>query len=163
MSTRTIAPAAALLVLAACSPKFDGPEKVKGLRVLAVQAEPPELGAAADGSGPGWPAAAATLRSLVGAPRLRDGDDDRPRRWCSTSACTPTRGDLLRHRLHPALRARPAGGAPAARASPTGRRPAAPPAWATAGAITFSGLEACSRERLRAALGPARPGRPRRR
>jgi hypothetical protein len=158
MRTRAIASAAALLVLAACSPKFDGPEKVTGLRVLAVRAEPPELGAAPDGGSPGWPPAASTLQSLVAHPAFANGDET-VHGVVLHLACTPTRGDplgtactqisalaqpaeLLQHVLTD----------PAAACSGAGR--------GTEGAITFSGLEACSRSGCGQLLVPPDPAAP---
>src|SRR5512142_2236680 len=81
----------ALLSLPACSTKFDGPEKVQGLRLLAVKAEPPELGAALDGSGAGWPADTATLSSLVAHPGYAAAAG--PAAIVLHLACTPAPGD----------------------------------------------------------------------
>jgi hypothetical protein len=133
----------ALLSLAACAPDFAGPEKVRSLRLLAVQAEPPEIGAADDAAlgGAGWPAGAAALRSLVGHPDFAAADT-------ATQAvilhlgCTPLPGDpagtacsQMSELAQPSnlLQALDLGEACAA------------PGLGKVGAITFSGLEACGR------------------
>ena len=64
MRTHAIA-TAAVLALTACQPDFTGPEQVQGLRVLSVQAEPPEIGAPGDqGSHTGWPPDGAVIQAL---------------------------------------------------------------------------------------------------
>lgn len=86
---RTLALAAAALALAACSPDFDPASKVDRLRVLAIQANPPEIEPA------GVTTVApdrATLRSLV----LR-ADFDAEHAQTTTVvylACVPDPGDL---------------------------------------------------------------------
>jgi hypothetical protein len=141
MRTHVPASLAALLALAACSPSFDGPEKVQGLRLLALQAEPPEIGAPADGSGPGWPAGATALRSLVAHPT--DAVDAAAQAVVLHLGCTPVPGD-------------PAGTACTALSELSqpedllglvdATRACAAPGQGTVGAITFSGLEACGRD-----------------
>ncbi len=145
MNARPIA-AAALLALAACGPKFTGPEEVQGLRVLAVQAEPPEIGAPGDDvlSEGGWPPAAVTaIHALVAHPDFAHVPDVRA--VVLHLACTPTPGaitgtvcaqmsaltdpsTLLQHLA-------PASACPTAGAKHLG----------VEGAITLSGLEACDR------------------
>ncbi|HET6437727.1 MAG TPA: hypothetical protein VFG59_06685 [Anaeromyxobacter sp.] len=139
MRTRALS-ALAFLALWACSPKFDGPEKVKGLRILAVSSEPPEIGAASDGSGSPWPADHATIRSLVGHPQFAlDGSTQAVVLHLS---CTPAPGEVaaspctsvselsapsdLLELLDPASACNS-------------------PGTGAVDAITFSGLEACSR------------------
>jgi hypothetical protein len=76
--------AAAAVALAACNPEFDPASQVDGLRVLAVRAEPPEIGPTpADG--------AAALTSLV----LRPESTSAPatRTTILYLACTPVPGD----------------------------------------------------------------------
>jgi hypothetical protein len=150
-----IAPAA-LAALSACSPSFAGPEHVTGLRILAVQAEPPEIGAAADGSGPSWPAPTASLRTLVGHPAM--ATDGAPHAVVLHLGCTPAPGDVagtactsMSELSQPAdlLRFVVADDACAA------------PGRGTVNGITFSGLEACSRDGcqpLSVLLDPADPG-----
>jgi hypothetical protein len=151
----TTAPLAALLLLAACSPEFDGPEKVKGLRLLAVQAEPPELGAAADAGDPDWPPAAAALRSLVAHPEF--ALDGSPRAVILHLACTPEPGD-------------PAGTA-CTQMSELSQpsqllelvdlgEACTAPGRGTVNAITFSGLEACDRQGCGPISVPLDPGAP---
>jgi hypothetical protein len=156
MTTRTLAPLAALLALAACSPSFDGPEKVKHLRLLAVQADPPELGAAADGSGPAWPASGAALRSLVAHPHF--AVDATPQALILHLGCTPQPGDpsgtactQLSELSDPAGLLQNVSVADACTA----------PGRGEVNAITFSGLEACDRDGcgpLSVPLDPANPG-----
>jgi hypothetical protein len=146
---------AAAALSAGCATQFDGPEKVKGLRVLAVQAEPPELGAAADGSGVAWPAASADLHTLVGHPAF--AADGEVHALVLHLACTSAPGSasgsictLLTALSQPSdlLGLVDAGNACAA------------PGLGSAGAITFSGLEACSRAGcgpLSVQLDPANP------
>lgn len=62
MTTRIPLAAAAALALAACSPDFDPASKVDKLRVLAIQAEPPEIEPTSDST---VAPDRATLRSLV--------------------------------------------------------------------------------------------------
>ncbi len=62
MTTRIPLAAAAALALAACSPDFDPASKLDKLRVLAIQAEPPEIEPAGDTTAA---PDRATLRSLV--------------------------------------------------------------------------------------------------
>jgi hypothetical protein len=149
----------AALALAACSPGFDGPEKVKGLRVLAVRAEPPEIGAALDASGgPEWPPSTAALQSLIGHPDFAAGDET-VHGVVLHLACTPTPGDplgtvctqisalaqpsdLLQHVLAD----------PAVACSANGQ--------GTVDTVTFSGLEACSRSGCGQLLVPPDPANP---
>ena len=72
---------AAALALAACSPKFDPASRIEKLRVLAIQAEPPEID----------PDGAATLASLV----LREDFATAPSRVTTVVhlACVPVPGD----------------------------------------------------------------------
>jgi hypothetical protein len=159
MTLRTsarLAPLACLAALAAaCSPKFDGPEEVKGLRLLAVQAEPPELGAAGDGSGAAWPADTAALRSLVGHPGF--AEDGAARAVVLHLACTPAPGDASGTactRLSEL--AQPADLLPLLSTADA----CADPGRGAAGAVTFSGLEVCSRDGcgpLAVPLDPAIP------
>lgn len=150
---------AAALLLAGCAPKFDGPEKITGLRLLSVKAQPPELGAALDASGAGWPASSAAIQSLVGHPAFAAGDET-VHGVVLHVACTPTPGnpqgtvctqisalsqpsELLQHVLADPGAACSGGGVGAEEA------------------ITFSGLEACSRSgcgQLSVPPDPASPG-----
>jgi hypothetical protein len=144
MTPRTparLAPLACLALLAAaCSPKFDGPEEVKGLRLLALQAEPPELGAAGDGSGAAWPADAAALRALVGHPGF--AQDGAARALVLHLACTPEPGDASGTACTQLSElSRPADLLPLLSTADA----CADPGRGTAGAVTFSGLESCSR------------------
>jgi hypothetical protein len=76
--------AAAAVALAACNPDFDPASQVDGLRVLAVQAEPPEIGPTPAEGG-------AALTSLVLRP---DWTSDATRETTILYlACTPTPGD----------------------------------------------------------------------
>jgi hypothetical protein len=128
------------LALAACAPSFDGPEEIKALRLLAVQAEPPELGAVADGEGAGWPAAAASLRALVGHPDfVADGP---PRAIVLHLSCTPAPGDLQAPLCTQFAQLTDPSGLVGA--IDTAGACAAPGRGAV-NAITFSGLEACDR------------------
>jgi hypothetical protein len=137
----TLAALAVLALSAGCATQFDGPEKVKGLRVLAVQAEPPEIGAAADGSGPSWPAASASIRTLVGHPAFaQDGD---VHAIVLHLGCTAAPGQVagtvctqLSELSQPSDLLAFLSAATACTA----------PGLGVAGAITFSGLEACSRD-----------------
>lgn len=78
-----------LLLLAACGPDFQPSSSVQKLRLLAVQAEPPEIGPA---GAPGVPEAA-RIASLVADPaQLADpaaGEEDRRVAWVFHFACTP--------------------------------------------------------------------------
>lgn len=78
---RRAIPLAAAVALFACSPEFAPASRIEKLRVVAIQAEPPEID----------PAAAATLRSLV----LRADFAAAP--WRTTTvvhfACVPVPGD----------------------------------------------------------------------
>lgn len=125
--------AAAALALAACNPDFDPASEVHGMRVLAVRAEPPELGPTpADG--------AATLTSLVLRP---DWTSDPSRKTTVLYvACTPVPGDPTPSPCVDldALRDPMAVFADAARASCAGAAPgAAPPP------VAFAGAEVCDR------------------
>lgn len=146
MRTHTTATLPALLGLglslglAACAPTFDGPEEIKGLRLLAVRAEPPELGAAADGEGAGWPAAAASLRALVGHPDfVADGP---PRAIVLHLSCTPAPGDLQAPLCTQFAELTDPSGL-VGRIDTAGA--CAAPGRGAVNAITFSGLEACDR------------------
>jgi hypothetical protein len=65
--------AVVLLVAAGCGPSFDPPSYVKGLRVLAVEADPPELA----------PGEQTTLRLLI-----TDGNDDATIEWATCTRPT---------------------------------------------------------------------------
>jgi hypothetical protein len=92
MRAHRIAPCLALLAVAACAPEFTGPQNVKGLRLLAIQSEPPELGATADAGDPDWPPPSSAIRSLVGHPGF--AEDGATRAIVLHLACTPRPGDL---------------------------------------------------------------------
>ncbi len=96
MRPHAIASLAALLALSACAPDFAGPEKVTALRVLAVKAEPPEIGAGGDNarSAADWPAAFTTLDALIGHPDFA-ADDRTDRAVVLHLACTPAPGSAL--------------------------------------------------------------------
>jgi hypothetical protein len=86
--SRTLALAAAALALAACTPDFDPASKVEKLRVLAVQADPPEI----------EPASATTVapdRAALHTLVLRADFDAEPARTTTVVhvACIPTPGD----------------------------------------------------------------------
>lgn len=140
MRTHVAATLLAFTLLSACGPDFDGPEEIRSLRLLAVQAEPPELGAAADGSGPSWPATAAALRSLVAHPGFATPGGQRA--VVLHLACTPAPGDLEATVCTQFSRLTDPDGLvgliDAAGAC-------AAPGRGVPNAITFSGLEACDR------------------
>lgn len=140
MRTLDIVSLASLAALSACAPDFVGPERVKGLRVLAVRAEPPEISAADQ---PGWPPAATAIQSLIGHPGFAAGDDA-VRALVLHLACTPTPGDPLgtvctqiSALSDPAALLAPllAGAASACTSGGAG----------VVNGMTISGLEACSR------------------
>lgn len=142
MRTHAIASLAALLALAGCSPQFDGPEKVKGLRILAVKAEPPEIGATGEGSGSTWPEPGAGIEALIGHPAFAAGDDD-VHAVLLHLACTPTPGDpvgtictQMSALSEPSQLLQLASFATAC---------SDPPHAGVVNAVTFSGLEACNR------------------
>lgn len=125
---------AALAGLAGCGPSFTAPSKVEGLRVLAVQAEPPEIAPASDGSAP----SGAALTTLVAF---------------EDAATSPARRALV---LHVACTPSPGGtGATACTRFAELSDPAAlltavdpdaacaAPGVGAAGAITFAGVERC--------------------
>jgi hypothetical protein len=144
----------ALLALAACTPDFDPASRVEKLRVLAVQAEPPEIAPAPASGTPAVPDRAA-LTSLV----LRADFATAPARETTVVylACVPAPGDpspspcvRLAELRDPAgvlaavapasCSAPPAGRAPAiAFAGVEACRAPAAPAWRTCGAATTSG------------------------
>jgi len=141
MSRHAFAPlATALLAAAACTTQFEGPEKVTGLRVLGVRAEPPEIGAPSDASGTGWPADRATVETLVGLPAFANDAEDHA--VVLHLGCTPAPGEVLGtvctqmsalenpSDLLPFLRPENA---------------CTDPGRGAVDGITFSGLEACSR------------------
>lgn len=157
MRAHAIAPLAALLALAGCNvPDFTGPEEVRGLRVLAVRAEPPELGAPADaGADEDWPAGSAAVESLVGHPNFAATADAGA--VVLHLGCTPAPGEVA--------------GTVCTRMSEL-TRPSdllqlvdatdacAAPGRGAVEAITFSGLEACGRDgcgALSVALDPTDP------
>ncbi len=159
MRTHAIAGLAALFALVGCSTSFDGPEEVKGLRVLAVQAEPPEIGAPADQPAGGttpWPAGGAAIRTLVGHPAFTAGDS--PGAVVLHLACTPVPGDVqgtactqMTELANPSELLR--------FVSPESA--CADPGLGEAGAITYAGLEACGRAgcgQLSLQRDPADPG-----
>jgi hypothetical protein len=78
---RRLTPLAAAVALAACSPEFDAASRIEKLRVLAIQAEPPEID----------PGGAATLTSLV----LRPDFAAAPARTTTVVhlVCVPVPGD----------------------------------------------------------------------
>ncbi|HEY6005676.1 MAG TPA: hypothetical protein VIV57_22540 [Anaeromyxobacter sp.] len=126
----------ALLALAACTPDFDPASRVEKLRVLAVQAEPPEIAPVPASGMPAAPDRAA-LTSLV----LRADFATAPARETTVLylACIPTPGDptpspcvLLAQLSDPASVLATAAGA-ACTAPPPGR--SAP--------IAFAGVELC--------------------
>jgi hypothetical protein len=81
---KTILIAAAAVALAACNPEFDPASQVDGMRVLAVRAEPPEIG-------PTPAQGAAALTSLVLRPEWTS--DPARRTTILYLACTPMPGD----------------------------------------------------------------------
>jgi hypothetical protein len=83
---RTLGIAALSLALAACSPDFDPASQVDGMRVLAVQAEPPEIAPPGDPDGPNT----AALTSLI----LRPDWIEHPGRQTTIVylVCTPVPG-----------------------------------------------------------------------
>jgi len=126
----------ALLALAACTPDFDPASRVEKLRVLAVQAEPPEIAPLPASGAPAAPDRAA-LTSFV----LRADFATAPGRETTVLylACVPTPGDpspspcvLLAGLRDPAGTI-----AEAARSSCAGPPPGG------AAAIAFAGVEAC--------------------
>lgn len=146
---------AALLPALACAPSYDGPEKVKDLRLLAVQAEPPEIGAPGDSAQPGWPAGAAALRSLVAHPQF--AVDGAPRAIVLHLACTPQPGDpsgtactQMSELSQPAELLRFLSLSDACTA----------PGRGEVNAITFAGLEACDRQGCGALTVPLDPAAP---
>jgi hypothetical protein len=143
----------ALLALAACTPDFDPASRVEKLRVLAVQAEPPEIAPVPASGTPAAPDRAA-LTSLV----LRADFATAPGRETTVVylACVPVPGDPtpspcvrladLRDpagvlaAIAPASCSAPAGGAPPiAFAGVEACRTPAAPSWRTCGAATTSG------------------------
>jgi hypothetical protein len=131
---------AAALAAAACSPEFEAASRIEKLRVLAVQAEPPELD----------PAGAATLTTLV----LRADFATAPARTTTVVhlACVPVPGDPrptpcveLANLLDPA-----AAIGDGARAACAGTGVGSTP-WP---AVTLAGIEACVGTRC----GPASSG-----
>lgn len=149
----------ALLALGACAPDYAGPEEVKDLRLLAVQAEPPEIGAAADAAGAGWPAPATALRSLVAHPQFALGGAAQA--VILHLACTPAPGDLagtactrLSELSEPAALLQLVSPASLCMAEGDHGR-------GEVNGITFSGLEACDRAGcapFAVPLDPANPG-----
>ncbi len=143
MRAHAIAPLAALLALAGCKvPDFTGPEQVKELRVLAVRAEPPEIGAPADaGADEDWPAGAAAVQSLVGHPGFAATADAGA--VVLHLGCTPAPGEVagtvctrMSELTRPSDLLQLVNAADACTA----------PGRGTVEAITFSGLEACGRD-----------------
>ncbi len=140
MNLRVTIPLAALLA-AGCSPSFTGPEKVDGLRVLAVQADPPEIGVSADAQGDAaWPAATTAIRTLVGHPAFqRDGE---VHAVVLHLACTPDPADpngtvctKISALSNPTQLNVTVDAAGVCSGTPTGKKDA----------ITVTGVEACSR------------------
>ncbi len=148
---RTLALASAALALAACSPDFDPASKVDRLRVLAIQAEPPEIEpAGATTVAPDR----ATLRSLV----LR-ADFDAEHAQTTTVvylACVPDPRDLS---PSPCVML-------AALRDPTVMLAQAAQEMCAAGGIdpanvstvAFAGVEACEARRMAPTCGPATVG-----
>jgi len=131
---------AAALALAACSPEFDPASRIEKLRVVAIQAEPPELD----------PAGAATLTSLV----LRADFATVPSRTTTVVhlACVPIPGDPAPTPCVTLSSLRD----PAAALGEGARQACAPgqaggPPWP---AIALAGIEACVGTRC----GPAPAG-----
>jgi hypothetical protein len=158
MNTRAIAAAATVLALGACGTKFTGPEEVKGLRVLAVLAEPPEIGAPGDDAlvEGGWPPAAVTsLHAVVAHPDFATVSEDRA--LVLHLACTPTPGD----RTGTVCAQMSALSEPSMLVEHLSTATACPAPGArhlgVEGAITIAGLEACDRagcHSLAVASGP---------
>lgn len=156
MTRRDPAAVACLFALSlACSPKFDGPEKVEGLRLLAISAEPPEIGAPLDGSGAAWPAGSATLRSLVGHPDF--AVDGATRAVVLHLACTPTPGDVAFTACTTMTElSEPSDFLPQISTALS----CTAPGQGAEGAVTFSGLEVCSRDGCGPILLPLDPAAP---
>ena len=158
MTHRPVALLAGLSLLAlsaGCASQFEGPEKVKGLRILAVQAEPPEIGAALDGGGASWPAASTQVHTLLGHPAF--AADGEVHGLVLHLACTTAPGDVAGSICTQISElSQPSdliGFVSAATAC-------SDPGLGVSGAISFSGLEACSRAGcgpLTVLLDPADP------
>jgi hypothetical protein len=143
-----LAALAALAPLVACTPDFDPASEVKGFRVLAVRAEPPEIAPADDGSA----SDTAALATLVAEAAWLSEPDRRA--TVLHVACTPVPGDATAtactslSELQDPLALLEAVDLAAACADP-GR--------GTAGAITFAGLESCGLAGCEAASVPLDP------
>lgn len=157
MTLHRIALVAGLSLLSACTTDFDGPEEVKDLRVLAVKAVLPELGAPADANGdPAWPTDRTGIATLVAHPGF--AVDGAERAVVLHLACTPVPGDLdgtsctrMSELSQPADLL----------ASIVPPEECGQPGAGALGAITFSGMEACTRDGCRPLSflrDPADPG-----
>lgn len=171
----------AVLALAACTPEFDPASRVEKLRVLAVQAEPPEIAPALVSGTPAAPDRAA-LTSLV----VRADLATAPGRETTVLylACVPTPGDpapspcvLLDGLRDPGGvlagvapescgAGAPGGTAPITFAGVEVCRPPAAPSWRTCGPATTSGGLALPSPQLTLPAGygfdAPRPGAPER-
>jgi hypothetical protein len=142
----------ALALAAACGPDFDPATEVRALRVLAVQAEPPEIAPAGDASA----LSRTALAALVAHPGFLD--DPSRRAVVLHVACTPTPGDPSA----PACTSLSELADPAALLGAVDLRAACEtPGRGAAGMITFAGVESCGLEGCEPASvlrDPADPG-----
>ena len=87
---RPTIPFLALLALAACTPEFDPASRVEKLRVLAVQADPPEIAPAPLSGTPAAPDRAALTSLVVRADfAAAPGREPRRRSHRPSTGCAP--------------------------------------------------------------------------
>lgn len=131
---RALALVSFLAISAACGPDFDPATEVRGFRVLAVRAEPPEIAPPSDGSAP----ARAALATLVADPAFA-GEPAR-RAVVLHLACTPSPGDPA---ASPCTRLSELDDPASLLAGTDLAAACAAPGVGVTGGISFAGLEAC--------------------
>ena len=154
MTVRTVAAAVAALTAAACSPSFDPPSEVKGFRLLAIRASPPEI-APADDPDPAQ-AHAAALDTLIASPAFLAERDRRA--VVLHVACTPEPGNAAESPCTALTQLADPTGLLAA--GLTDEAACTAPGVGKVNAITFSGVETCGLAGCGPVSVPLDPGNP---